>query len=171
MLICPARRIFLIVNAGTDGIPAAALIAAALLVALTVLCGCTGAGDPAVPGNESAGAAVLKDVSVHEAAFLSENHQQNDTFVILDVRTPGEYAAGAIAGSIAIDYRDPGFADAVSLLDRDATYLVYCKSGVRSKNASGILMELGFLRVYNLNGGFDAWTQAGYPTVVPGEEA
>jgi len=79
--------------------------------------------------------------------------------VILDVRTPAETAGGVIEGAIELDYRAPDFADEVAKLDKDKTYLVYCASGGRSGKACSAMQGMGFREVYNLKGGYKAWTE------------
>lgn len=79
--------------------------------------------------------------------------------VILDVRTPGETANGVIEGAIELDYRSPNFKDEVAKLDKDKTYLVYCASGGRSGKACSAMQGMGFREVYNLKGGYRAWTE------------
>ncbi len=83
--------------------------------------------------------------------------------VLLDVRTPQEFAAGHIAQAKNIDYKDSNFRSALSKLDKDETYYVYCKAGVRSSKAGDMMQELGFTKVYLLDGGVDAWKEAGLP--------
>lgn len=77
--------------------------------------------------------------------------------IILDVRTPGEYANGNIGGSINIDFRDAGFAASVDTLDKTKPVYVYCQSGGRSGQAKEILINQGFTKVYNLVGGYGNW--------------
>ena len=77
--------------------------------------------------------------------------------VVLDVRSPGEVAAGAIPGHRAINVSDASFRDKVSRLDKSRTYLVYCRSGMRSAKACRIMAELGFGKLYNFKGGIMAW--------------
>lgn len=79
--------------------------------------------------------------------------------VILDVRTPAETAGGVIEGAIELDYRSPDFADQVAKLDKEKTYLVYCASGGRSGKACSAMQDMGFREVYNLKGGYRAWTE------------
>lgn len=84
--------------------------------------------------------------------------QEDDNAVILDVRTPMEWAEGIIPGAIMIDiYRGQGFIDDVSQLDKDKNYYVYCKAGSRSHQACQVMNSLGFLNTYNLLGGFSQW--------------
>ena len=79
--------------------------------------------------------------------------------VVLDVRTPGETANGVIEGAIELDYRSSNFKDEVAKLDKDKTYLVYCASGGRSGKACSAMQGMGFREVYNLKGGYRAWTE------------
>lgn len=83
--------------------------------------------------------------------------------LVLDVRTPQEFAGGHIAGAVNLDIYDPGFKDALGKLDKTRPVLVYCKSGGRSGEAAGMMAAMGFREVYNLNGGMLAWTNAGKP--------
>ena len=90
----------------------------------------------------------------------------SDTSVIrLDVRTAEEYQGGHIAGAINIDVLNDDFqAKAITLLPKDKTIAVYCRSGRRSKKAAGILADNGY-KVKELNTGYVGWTQAGKETV------
>jgi 3-mercaptopyruvate sulfurtransferase SseA len=56
-------------------------------------------------------------------------NQNDPDFVIIDCRTPEEYAGGHIEDSVNIDYRSDAFGDELEKLDRDRTYLIYCRSG------------------------------------------
>jgi rhodanese-related sulfurtransferase len=106
-----------------------------------------------------------KNVSPTEAATLIENNAGNMDFVILDVRTPGEYVTGHIENSFNIDFEAAAFRDDVKALDTDKTYLVYCRSGRRSAEASAAMIELGFTDVTNMTGGISEWQAAGLPVV------
>lgn len=63
--------------------------------------------------------------------------------VVVDVRTPAEFAAGHVAGAVNLDVSAPDFEDRVEALDPDAGYLVYCQSGNRSAAAAAAMSELG----------------------------
>ena len=77
--------------------------------------------------------------------------------VILDVRTPKEYAEGHVNGSVNMNYFDKGFKDQVLKLDKDKPVYVYCHSGGRSSKARNIMRSQGFTTIYNLTGGYAAW--------------
>lgn len=79
--------------------------------------------------------------------------------VILDVRTPEEVAAGKIEGALEINFHDNDFKEKVAALDKEKTYLIYCKSGGRSGKACKILQKSGFPSLYNLDGGWTAWSK------------
>lgn len=85
--------------------------------------------------------------------------------IVLDVRTPEEYAEGHLSQARNIDYKNDNFRQAVNKLDKTKPYFVYCKAGVRSAKAADIMKELGFKQVYTLEGGMDAWAEEGMKTV------
>ena len=83
--------------------------------------------------------------------------------VVLDVRTPEEFAAGHIAGATNLNFRSPDFAKAVSGLDTNKTYLLQCASGNRSTQALPTFQKLQFQSLYHLDGGIKGWEKAGLP--------
>ncbi|MCX2680409.1 rhodanese-like domain-containing protein [Galbibacter sp. EGI 63066] len=86
---------------------------------------------------------------------LSENE------VLIDVRTPEEYSKGYIEKAVNIDVKSDDFVEKVEQIDKNKNVYLYCQSGGRSLKASKILDSLGFKHVYNLDGGFTAWKEAG----------
>jgi rhodanese-related sulfurtransferase len=85
--------------------------------------------------------------------------------VVLDVRTPAEFAEGHLPDAKLLDYRSANFAAEVAKLDKSKTYLVHCAAGGRSARACTKMISLGFTNVVNLDGGLGAWTDAGKPLV------
>ncbi len=81
--------------------------------------------------------------------------------ILLDVRTPGEFKQGHVPGAIEIDFLSDDFVENVSKLDKDTTYLIYCRSGHRSHQAGTKMKELGY-KVVNLEGGFLQWQEEGF---------
>ena len=79
--------------------------------------------------------------------------------VIVDVRTPGETAKGTIPGAIEIDYKSPQFQASIEKLDKEKTYLLYCRSGKRSMYSARIMNIKGFENVVNLDGGYNLWSK------------
>jgi phage shock protein E len=88
-----------------------------------------------------------------------------DDLVILDVRTPEEFAEGHIDGAVLVDFYDADFADQLAALDPDLPYLVYCRSGNRSGQTLPLMQQLGFGSAVDVGGGILAWADAGLPVV------
>jgi rhodanese-related sulfurtransferase len=93
---------------------------------------------------------------INSAQF--QEKMTGDNVVILDVRTDGEVAEGAIPGHVHVDVNQPGFLDKVKKYDADKTFLVYCRSGGRSGMACSLMAKNGFNDLYNLKGGIMGWT-------------
>lgn len=106
-----------------------------------------------------------RGVSPKEARELIRENAGNRDFVVLDVRTPGEFERGHLDRAVLVDYRSPGFREEVAGLDREKTYLVYCRTGNRSGSALGIMKELGFRSLYHLDGGIKRWREEGFSSV------
>ena len=86
---------------------------------------------------------------------------QNDKdLVVIDVRNTGELSSGVIPKSIHINVMESSFATKVKELDRTKTYVMYCRSGLRSARACQIMAKNEFKDLYNLKGGFIAWDKA-----------
>ncbi len=79
--------------------------------------------------------------------------------LLIDVRTPEEVAEGSIDGNTNINVNSPNFKSEIQNLDKNVSVLVYCKSGSRSGKAMGMMKEMGFKEVYNLNGGYSGWSK------------
>jgi rhodanese-related sulfurtransferase len=78
--------------------------------------------------------------------------------IILDVRTPQEFETSRIPKSINIDFYNPAiFMQEIGKLDKDRSYYIYCRTGVRSANSCHLMKELGFTKTYNLIGGIVDW--------------
>ncbi len=84
-----------------------------------------------------------------------------EDLVVLDVRTPEEFTAGALPDAILIDINQPSFTAEVEQLDSTLPYLVYCRSGNRSARAVEIMENLGFDEIYELDDGIGAWVGSG----------
>jgi rhodanese-related sulfurtransferase len=83
---------------------------------------------------------------------------------IIDVRTKAEFDAGHIDGAVNIDINQIDFQKKINKkLKKDRIVYVYCRTGVRSLRAAKILSGLEFSRIYNLEGGLEAWKKLSYP--------
>ena len=83
--------------------------------------------------------------------------------ILVDVRTPGEYAQGHLANAVLIDIYSDDFKSRVGKLDKSKPVFVYCKAGSRSGSAVGVFTEMGFKEIYDLSGGITAWQRASKP--------
>lgn len=113
----------------------------------------------------SFGGDFYKNIKARQADKVISQHEGSRDLVILDVRTPGEFARGYIRGAVNIDFWSQGFVDSVSKLDRKVIYLVYCASGVRSAGAMKKMRQLGFEKIYNMKGGMFSWRAIGFPVI------
>ncbi|MFC1941196.1 rhodanese-like domain-containing protein [Chloroflexota bacterium] len=132
------------------------------LVIGVVLTGGCAAEKTITPGTPTQ--TIIEDISTQEAFTLIQNNQNNRDFVIIDVRTTEEFAEGYIENAVNIDFYSETFRDELDKLDKNKTYLIYCRSGNRSGKARDIMAELNFKEVYNMLGGFVQWDADGLPT-------
>jgi rhodanese-related sulfurtransferase len=123
----------------------------ASFAALILLAGCS-----------STGSATTVNLNVSE---FSQKITEPDV-IILDVRTPEEFASGHIEGALNIDFNSGDFANEITRLNPSENYAIYCRSGSRSGQAASIMHKAGFHDVSNLNGGVIDWTDAGLPLVL-----
>lgn len=117
------------------------------------------ANDAAASPAEAAEGRVA-DVSAEEAKQLID---ETRGLVVLDVRTPEEFAEGHIKGAINIDVKADSFAEEVAKLNPETPFLVHCRSGRRSLDALDQMKPMPFERVYHLDSGIQGWEAAGFP--------
>ncbi|MBL0342277.1 MAG: rhodanese-like domain-containing protein [Bacteroidetes bacterium] len=98
----------------------------------------------------------IKNIQVEEMQKL-----MNEKIAVIDVRTPQEFTIGSISGAENIDWYDPEFETKVKKYDPGKPIALYCRSGNRSGSAANKLQQMGFSKVYSLNGGINAWKASG----------
>lgn len=160
------RRGTRIAKARTDGTLAHMKWFISALAAIgTVLLGGCGLGSPqheaAAPSPAGTNVTEILHVDAAGAAKLLAD----GTAVVLDVRTPREYAGGHIKDGVNIDFNAADFRQQLAKLDPTKTYLVHCAVGGRSTSALTAFQELGFKKVVHLDGGLKAWEHADQPVV------
>ena len=133
-----------------------------LAIGAVLTAGCIG-GETITPTQEIP-TQIIENITPQEAFTLIQNNKTNSGFVILDVRTPEEFADGHIENTINIDFYSKTFRDELGKLDKNKTYLIYCQSGNRSGKTLDMMTELNFKEVYNMLGGILAWNAEGLPT-------
>jgi adenylyltransferase/sulfurtransferase len=117
-------------------------------------CGMPGAG----AGAKSKDA--IPAISVHE---LKQKMEARENFVLIDVREPFEFEIARIDGARLIPLSE--LANRMGDLGRDDEIVIHCHSGMRSAEAVRLLRREGFTKVYNLDGGIDAWSNEIDPEV------
>ena len=117
-----------------------------LLLLAFLLGGCAASAPQAQQG-------AYRQVSMQDAIALMEEEQG---YVILDVRAEAEYASGHIPGAILLPNETIGTGELPQLPDKEQLILVYCRSGNRSKQASEKLAQLGYVNVVEF-GGINSW--------------
>ena len=144
-------------------------IAPLVVIAALAVASCGGGDDGSdTSGSEpSADAQVTQEglVRVSASAAAATIEDPPADLVILDVRTPDEFAEGHIDGAVMIDFYGDDFAAELSTLDHDVPYVLYCRSGNRSGQTLAMMGQLGFTSVQDVDGGILAWEEAGLPTV------
>lgn len=95
----------------------------------------------------------IREVWPDDARALIEGEWNNPDFVVVDVRTPSEFAEGHIPVALNINYNSGTFREELGKLDMEKTYLVYSESGERGCQAVGLMQDMGFRNVYHLAGG------------------
>ncbi|HEX8912679.1 MAG TPA: rhodanese-like domain-containing protein [Humisphaera sp.] len=121
------------------------------------------AADPKSPAPATQPAATPKlDVEAFDKA------RQQPGAIVLDVRSPDEFADGHVPGAVNIPVagkEGDKFDKAVAALPKDKPLLVHCRSGVRSAKAIAKLREMGFTNLSEFPGGWVAWAKAEKPAV------
>ena len=95
----------------------------------------------------------LKLISTDEMIELMDTEE----IQLVDVRTPSEYNEGHVPDAQNINFYDENFDQLIETLDKSKPIIVYCKSGGRSAKCASKLVEKGFEKIYDLEGGFSQW--------------
>ena len=118
-----------------------------LLMMALFLTGCTSPAPNPVPE-----ANTYRRITMQEAVEMME---KEENYIILDVRTHEEFAAGHIPGAIVVPNETIGTEEVARLPDKDQLIMVYCRSGNRSKQASDKLVKLGYTNIVEFGGIID----------------
>ncbi len=107
---------------------------------------------------------IYKQLTVEKCDSLINANVTNPNFIILDVRTYGEWISGHIEGSVNRSTGDSDFQQQLEVLPRHKIFLLHCQSGGRSAGAFIKMKNLKFAEVYEMQGGIGSWKSKGYPT-------
>jgi phage shock protein E len=132
-------------------------------LAVAAIMGVSGCSSSEPTGNSASQA-----TDQHMAASDFSTAMAKPGTIVLDVRTPGEFASGHLPQAQNIDIEAADFATRIAALDKNSTYAVYCHSGNRSGVALDKMAGVGFTHLYDLAGGIGAWQSMGGPMVMGG---
>jgi rhodanese-related sulfurtransferase len=85
--------------------------------------------------------------------------------MLIDVRTPGEFKKGYIAGAQLMNIFNDDFEAKLDKLDKNQVYYVYCAVGGRSNECTDMMKKKGFKNIIELEGGFNRWAKEKMPIV------
>lgn len=121
-----------------------------ILTAITLLTSCAAKSVGIIPSSETPGSAseAYHKITSEEA----KNMMESGGVTVVDVRRPEEYAEKHIPGAILVSNETIAEKSDEMLPDKDAVLLIYCRTGVRSKQASDKLIELGYRNIYDFGG-------------------
>jgi len=122
------------------------------------------AADKSTPKQPQTSKATMKNDCIH---VNPEKGMQliktNPEVLVIDIRTPEEFASVRIPKARNIDFFDRRFQDEVAKINREQPILLHCASGNRSSKSLPIFTKLGFKKIYHLDGGINAWQKASNP--------
>ncbi len=107
---------------------------------------------------------IYKQLTAIKCDSLIKANVANPNFVILDVRTPGEYSSYHLMGAINRSTGDTNFDAQLAALPKQKRFLLHCQSGGRSAGAFTKMKNLGYAEVYEMIGGLNSWNTAKLPT-------
>ncbi len=116
---------------------------------------------PIVKAVAPANLGVINKVSVDTFEKLNNEGK----FILVDVRTPEEFADEHLKGAVNVNFKKRTFPDYINAIPKDKPVGVYCHSANRSGKAALIMRALGFKTIYDLDGGIKAWNAANKPVV------
>jgi thioredoxin len=102
-----------------------------------------------------------ESVETVPANIFAEKINATPNAQILDVRTPEEFKNQHIDHAINVDWKNDNFVEKANTFNKEKPVFVYCLAGSRSQQAANKLSELGFKKIYNLQGGILKWNSAG----------
>lgn len=97
-----------------------------------------------------------------DAKEVKQAIDNNEKCVVLDVRTPGEFASGKIKGAINLPLDQIPNRIEQTIPDKNTKIYVYCRSGARSAQASAYMLSQGYTNIFNMQHGLIGWSMNGY---------
>ncbi len=145
-----SHALFFDMNKKSPAILVSVILAPVILALVMFLAAC---GSSSMPAGYS-------EISTAQAL---ERISADNEILILDVRTPNEFAAGHLPRAVNIDMNLQNFDRLMYNMDKEKTYLLYCRTGRRSGIALEIMMKQEFKSVLHMKDGIRQWTKEGLP--------
>ncbi len=142
----------------TSGLRSALTVVGAMALCCGALTGCGG-------GTEAARPAASAETTRSTASQAPAAQEGQASTIVIDVRSPEEYAAGHIKGAVNIDFNADDFGEQIAALDPGASYAVYCRSGNRSAQAVKQMRAAGLNDVADAGAMSEASESLGKPVV------
>lgn len=101
----------------------------------------------------------VEGVALLSCEEFDQKIKETESVQLIDVRTAKEFAGGTIGTAVNLDFFGENFKEEMGKLDLERPVLLFCASGGRSGKTSAICKELGFKTIYDLDGGYTAWSQ------------
>lgn len=108
--------------------------------------------------------AARAEITETDAASVRQRMDDGEAMVLVDVREPDEWDRGHLPGAVAMPRGVLERDVEAAVPDLDAPLVLYCGGGYRSALAAQSLGRMGYTNVQSMDGGWRAWTEAGYPT-------
>ncbi len=108
--------------------------------------------------NSERSGTTTKDGKVSVEVFKSKLSAVSDPQLI-DVRTPQEFSQGTLEGAVNINYRGQDIDNQLNTLNKTKPVFIFCRSGGRSGECYTKMKNMGFSKVYDMDGGYLAWTE------------
>lgn len=136
----------------------ASTLTGALIGLMFVTSGCSNSNKSpeVIPTNKIQPTATIQaNHKLDNAAFAEK--MKKEGAIVLDVRTPQEFASGHLKNAININVNGATFVQDIAKLDKEKLTLIYCKSGMRSEKAFESMSDAGFVNMFTLANGITGW--------------
>ena len=107
------------------------------------------------------GQVINTSITTQQADSLIKTRINDSSLVILDIRTDMEFASGHLENAVQVNFLERRGKLKMWKMDRNKTYVIYCRSGKRSKTALDMMKDRKFEEVYNMLGGIKEWRKDG----------
>ncbi|MEM6317052.1 MAG: rhodanese-like domain-containing protein [Bacteroidota bacterium] len=120
-----------------------------LIIAFWGFVGCSGSNNAATADGDG-------KVSI---ATFETKMAEIDQPQLIDVRTPAEFSRGTLNGAVNMDFKSANLENQLNTLDKSKPVFIFCQAGGRSGKCYKKMKDMGFSEVYDMEGGYGAWSK------------